>query len=44
MAFGPKGGDVASKMLLNHVRVISHQTKYVSGSFPKDIIWDSSGD
>ncbi|KAF4549846.1 Homocysteine synthase-like protein 2 [Elsinoe fawcettii] len=26
LAFGPKGGDVASKMLLNHVKVISHQT------------------
>ncbi|KAG8628407.1 hypothetical protein KVT40_004280 [Elsinoe batatas] len=26
LAFGPKGGDVASKTLLNHVRVISHQT------------------
>ncbi|KAF9870658.1 o-acetylhomoserine -lyase [Colletotrichum karsti] len=26
LAFGPKGGDVASKMLMNYVRVISHQT------------------
>lgn len=38
MAFGPKGGDVASKMLLNHVRVISHQTKCVTGSYLKDWI------
>ena len=27
LSFGPKGGDVASKMLLNYVKVISHQTK-----------------
>ncbi|KAF2219246.1 hypothetical protein BDZ85DRAFT_206480, partial [Elsinoe ampelina] len=26
LAFGPKGGDVASKTLLNHVRVFSRQT------------------
>ncbi|KAF4461592.1 O-acetylhomoserine (Thiol)-lyase [Fusarium albosuccineum] len=26
LAFGPKGGDVASKMLLNFVKIISHQT------------------
>ncbi|KAG6357382.1 hypothetical protein INS49_013259 [Diaporthe citri] len=26
LSFGPKGGDVASKMLLNYVKVISHQT------------------
>ncbi|KAF6838322.1 o-acetylhomoserine -lyase [Colletotrichum plurivorum] len=26
LAFGPKGGDVASKMLMNYVKVISHQT------------------
>ncbi|TDZ13858.1 Homocysteine synthase [Colletotrichum orbiculare MAFF 240422] len=29
LAFGPKGGDVASKMLMNYVKVISHQTKQV---------------
>ncbi|KAK1473865.1 O-acetylhomoserine (thiol)-lyase [Colletotrichum tamarilloi] len=26
LSFGPKGGDVASKMLMNFVKVISHQT------------------
>ncbi|KIL89338.1 o-acetylhomoserine -lyase [Fusarium avenaceum] len=26
LSFGPKGGDVASKMLLNFVKIISHQT------------------
>ncbi|CAN9431874.1 unnamed protein product [Alternaria alternata] len=26
LAFGPKGGEVASKMLMNYVKVISHQT------------------
>jgi O-acetylhomoserine/O-acetylserine sulfhydrylase len=27
LAFGPKGGEVASKMLMNYVKVVSHQTK-----------------
>ncbi|CAN9394573.1 unnamed protein product [Alternaria alternata] len=26
LAFGPKGGEVASKMLMNYVKVVSHQT------------------
>ncbi|PZD22670.1 MET17, O-acetylhomoserine sulfhydrylase [Pyrenophora tritici-repentis] len=26
MAFAPKGGDVASKLLMNYINVISHQT------------------
>ncbi|KAJ0316482.1 hypothetical protein COL5a_011521 [Colletotrichum fioriniae] len=27
LSFGPKGGDAASKMLMNFVKVVSHQTK-----------------